>query len=116
MMLRDQRSSDRRAQQIAAFVDAVRMKTRQEVILQKFLTSVDGNVGRRSVPLGSFADLVEVFDLLPNVEQVADDLVALLGQPVKNDGRVQPAGIREYNFALVRHRFASNCKSLCFVK
>jgi hypothetical protein len=35
---------------------------------------------------------------------------------VKNNRRIQSAGVREYNLAFIRHQCASNCCLACFMK
>ena len=97
-MLRDERAGDGCAEEVHVLVDGVGLEHREDVVFRELFRQVfdvgfDGAGGVRF-----FMQPVQ-FLFLPDVRAVGDDFgVVCLLQPLEDAGRVQTAGICEYDF------------------
>ena len=96
--LGDERAGDGGAEEVVALVDGVGLEHREDVVFRELFRQVFdvGFDGARGVRF--FMQPVQ-FLFLPDVRAVGDDFgVVCLLQPLEDAGRVQTAGICEYDF------------------
>ena len=89
MRLGDQRTGDRSAEHILAFVDRIGAHHREDEVAGKLFDQIDGIVRRSAGGLGFFSQTIEFF-LLADVSRVSNDFsVIVLLEPANENGSVQ---------------------------
>ena len=97
--LGDQRTRERRTQEIFPFVDSLRLERRPDVVFEKFLRKVF-DVCLRCAGLQRLVMHGSDFVALSDVDARGDDLAAVvvLLEPRNDDGSIKTARICEYDF------------------
>ncbi len=94
--LRDERASDRGAEQVHAFVLRLPLQHGEGEVAAEFFASVDDPRALRAALLGLVENRLAIFARLPEVDVGGMHLVALFLQPTENDRSIETAGVSQY--------------------